>query len=134
MRQVSAFDAANTDTDVDATATWRALQDHVLRASELLVGERTAHPQEAAQILTVVEDLLAGVARRASLDGEQARRMLALRDELGGHLLAAAALEVIELGDLAVGVLRRATLALDVGLDELATDEQISMTVGSANS
>jgi hypothetical protein len=133
MTQVGAFEAASSDTDVDPAATWRALQDHVLRAGELLVRERTDHPQEAAQILTVVEDLLAGLARRTSLDGEQARRMLALRDELGGHLLAAAALEVIELSDLAVGVLRRATLALDVGLDELATDEQISMTVGSAN-
>jgi len=131
-RQSSPCEPAGSDGDLDAAATWRAVQEHVVRASELLAGEQTAETEEASQTLTVVEDLLAGLARGASLEGHQARRMLALRDELGGHLLAAAALEVIEQSDLAVGVLRRATLALDVGLDELETDEQIS--VGSATS
>jgi hypothetical protein len=134
MRQTSRYEPTGSDSDLDAAATWRALQEHVLRASELLAAQDAAAPQEASETLTVVEDLLAGLASRAPLDDDQVRRMLSLRDELGGHLLAASALEVIELSELAVGVLRRATVALDVGLDELETDQNISMMVGSATS
>ena len=98
-------------------AVRRALVQQVRLAGELLAG--FGEPRKAAEALTVVEDLLARLAAEHALEGDEARQLLALRDELGSQLLAAAALDVIELPDQAAGVLKRAADSAEAGLREI---------------
>jgi hypothetical protein len=98
----------------------RALVEQVRLAAELLSDH--GEPRKAAEALTVVEDLLARLAKEHALAGDEARQLLALRDELGGQLLAAAALDVIELPHQAAGVLKRAADSAEAGLREILAE------------
>ena len=109
-----------TPEDLESTAVRRVLAEHVRLAGELLTQDREL--QKAAEALTTVEDLLARLAAEHALEGDEARHLLALRDELGSRLLAAAALDVIELPDQAAGVLKRAADTTEAGLREILSE------------
>ena len=98
----------------ETEAVRRRLAEQVQLAGELLADDGTSH--RAAEALTLVEDLLARLAGEHALEGDEARQLLGLRDELGSQLLAAAALDVIDLPDQAVSVLRRAAGSAEAGL------------------
>lgn len=106
--------------DLEGAAVRRALAQQVRLAGELLDGP--GEPHEAAEALTIVEDLLARLAAEQALEGDEARHLLALRDELGSQLLAAAALDIIDLPDQAAGVLKRAADKTESGLREILAE------------
>jgi hypothetical protein len=79
--------------------------------------------REAERILTEVEDVLARLAGDAGVDESMARKLLAVRDELGGHLLAVARVEGIDLpSHVIVGILRRAAETTRDGLRAVIPD------------
>jgi hypothetical protein len=102
-----------------ATDELRSMQLYTRRADELL--EASEDTKQAEQLLTLVEEGLLRLARSAAMSDGDARHALALRDELSGRLLAAAALDAIEIPVGTIGdVLRKATATTAAGLSAIS--------------
>jgi hypothetical protein len=107
---------------INAANEVRTLHRYARRADDILAGsssEETSH--EAEQLLGFVEEGLLRLARSTSVGDSEARQVLALRDELSGRLLAAVALDAIEMPVGTIGdVLRKATAATTAGLTAIS--------------
>jgi hypothetical protein len=116
----SALDRLATAATLVTLERFVCLADGVLAGARgrELSGARGSEPAwEAERILAEVEDVLARLAGDAGIDEKTARKLLAVRDELGGHLLAVARVEGIDLpAHVVVGILRRAAETTRDGL------------------
>jgi hypothetical protein len=94
--------------------------DRKLRVVERLLdsaADDPLHREEATALLASVESALGQLLREVDTDAATAGRLLGLRDDLGGYLLAAAHLDAVGgPPDTAVDLLRRATEATGEGL------------------
>jgi hypothetical protein len=101
----------------------RALHDRLGVAQQLLSQARgdRGRRDRAIELLGSVENALARLAVERAIDTDTADRLLGLRDDLGGHLLAAATLDDVGVpSGAAVELLKRAADATQAGLRLLA--------------
>ncbi|GAC1592991.1 MAG: hypothetical protein NVS3B21_13460 [Acidimicrobiales bacterium] len=93
----------------------------VSQAAHRLAAERPGEPShELETLLSRVEETLATIGGDDGLEPRVTATLRAVRDQLTSHLMAAASLEAIEVPRATVvDVLRRATVAIEEGLDSV---------------
>jgi hypothetical protein len=108
-----------TESERAAAAACIGAADVDLGVVQVMLDTDEAPPLEAARLLLgSVETELGRLASAAETDTETARRLLSVRDDLSGYLLAAGALETAGAPtDGVVRMLRRAVGNARAGLD-----------------
>jgi hypothetical protein len=111
----------------DSVRVLQTLARYVRVADSLLSdSDDDAARREVEHILSTVEDQLGRLAGEEHVDGVMAHRLFTIRDELSAQLLAAAALEEVEVPrDAVVGVLRRAADSTKASLDRFSADSPV---------
>jgi hypothetical protein len=111
----------------DLAAALREVDRQAATAATLLTGPFDGgEAEDAERCLSQIEDLLADLAWASDVGDTAGSRLLAVRDELSGYLLAVAALYAIGLSaDAVPDVLRRAAGAVRAGIAALGQDEQL---------
>jgi hypothetical protein len=106
----------------------RELHEQLAAAQQLLSQAEGDHDLRglACEVLGSVEMLLGHLAIDRRIQTDIADRLLALRDDLGGHLLAAATLDDVGVPSrAAVELLRRAADTTQAGLRLLTLDRRV---------
>src|SRR5690242_14422603 len=106
----------------------RELHQQLAVAQHLLSQAEGDHDRRdlACEMLGSVEMLLGHLAIERGIETDLADRLLSLRDDLGGHLLAAAALDDVGVPSrAAVELLRRAADTTQAGLRLLTLDRKV---------
>ena len=105
------------NSEQTATAAGIDAADAELGVAEMLLHSEDGVVDTARQLLTAVEVELGRLASTAETDTETAGRLLSVRADLSGHLLAAGALETAGAPPNGVArMLRRAARAARAGL------------------